>query len=209
MRFFTLLLTLFAAFVWAEPESVHLRFSKIHQQGHEIPAKSGPWHCVLDKQTNLLWEVKSVQEGANYYNSTYSWWNAALNLGTQDTGSCALGEGFFGCDTQDLVDLYQRLNLCGASRWRLPTIMELDSLLNHQAYPGQPLVPAGLFPLTVLGPYWSQTLSQDQLQIQTLHFGSGERGLLAPSGSAWLRLVSDVDSPLFINTKHNHHDKEH
>ncbi|MCE0556826.1 DUF1566 domain-containing protein [Motilimonas sp. E26] len=189
-------------------QGAELRFAKVHQQGQIISPKSGPWHCVLDKQTGLLWEVKSAQEGAHYYKSTYSWWERQSSQGSEKGGSCAVGDGFVPCDSQDLVDLYNQLELCGVKNWRVPQLDELSSLVNSSAYPGQPLVPAGLFPLTVKGPYWTQTWSDDNKQLAMVHFGSGEVGFLKPSGAAWLRLVSSVKGHSSSANQQHNQDKE-
>lgn len=165
-----------------------LRYQKVHQQGHEIAAKSGPWHCVLDSETGLLWEVKSVQEGAHYYKSTYSWfWQGQ---GSPRLGSCGLADGYAPCDTEQLVNLFNHIQFCGVADWRLPNIAELQSLIDTSAYPGRALVPAGLFPNTVRGPYWTSQWHKTLDKPATVHFGSGEINHLSAQGAAWLRLVS-------------------
>lgn len=173
-----------------ELASTPLRFIKITHQGAQVAPQSGPWHCVLDQQQGLLWEVKSVQENAHYYKSTYSWFLA--DKPRQRLGSCGVGQGFVPCHSDDLVRLLNQVNYCGSQQWRLPSAQELASLVNDGAYPGKAKVPAGLFPNTVKGPYWSADLYQSQ--ITTVHFGSGKIGHLGPNNAAWLRLVSSVDS---------------
>lgn len=165
-----------------------LRYQKVHQQGHHIAAKSGPWHCVFDKETGLLWEVKSVQEGAHYYKSTYSWfWQ---QQGVARAGSCALAEGYAPCDTEQLIHLFNQIQYCGVANWRLPNTAELQSLLDPDAYVGRPWVPAGLFPNTVKGPYWTADWHPSLNKPATVHFGTGQINYLTAQGSAWLRLVS-------------------
>ncbi|MFO6425255.1 DUF1566 domain-containing protein [Motilimonas sp. KMU-193] len=172
----------------AAAQELPLRYQKVHQQGHSIAPKSGPWHCVRDNETGLLWEVKSVQEGAHYYKSTYSWfWQ---QQGTPRGGSCALADGYAPCDTEQLINLFNHIQYCGVSDWRLPNLSELQSLLDYSAYHGRALVPAGLFPNTVRGPYWTSQWDQALDQPITVHFGTGEINHLSAQGVAWLRLVS-------------------
>ncbi|RJG48734.1 DUF1566 domain-containing protein [Motilimonas pumila] len=166
------------------------RFTKLTHQGEAVAAKSGPWHCVYDQVQGLMWEVKSVQENAHYYKSTYSWFLAEKP--SQRLGSCGVGQGFVPCHSEDLVRLLNQINYCGSQQWRVPTAQELTSLVNDAAYPGKAKVPAGLFPHTVKGPYWSSDFHHSQ--ITTVHFGSGEIGRLGPNNAAWLRLVSSDDS---------------
>ncbi|ODA33963.1 hypothetical protein [Veronia pacifica] len=41
------------------PQPDMSRFIKVNEQGEFLSPWQGPWHCVLDTQTGMLWEAKS------------------------------------------------------------------------------------------------------------------------------------------------------
>ncbi|WNO10012.1 DUF1566 domain-containing protein [Teredinibacter sp. KSP-S5-2] len=147
------------------------RWQKISQDGMPVHHKMGPWACVLDKKTGLLWEVKSWQEQRQYYKATYSWFAKPqiVNgktvedfpvMGKQNSGSCHVGRNIYPCDTSNLIEHVRQTNLCGVAKWRIPTLQELSSLLYEKAHPGQAKVNKYLFPRTARTPYWTSEIIQ-------------------------------------------------
>lgn len=88
------------------------------------------WSCVLDKVTELMWEVKeSDSEHPRYGEHTYTWHDEREshnggNAGIANGGNC----GTDVCDTQGYVSWVNSNGLCGYQDWRMPTVAELASL---------------------------------------------------------------------------------
>ena len=53
---------------WAMPAeplaATDSRYQKIDNQGQTLAAWAGPWSCVLDHKTGLIWEVKAPPKSA-------------------------------------------------------------------------------------------------------------------------------------------------
>ena len=160
--------------------TVQDRFVKKQMDGKAIALLEGPWACVEDKQTGLHWEVKSPNENPQYAYSTYSW--KTPELGSDNGGSCAVDRPgmawveYQTCDAQDLIDHLNQNRLCGLDDWRLPSAVELRSIMLKHSYPGERLLPITLLPRMVHSPYWtSEYKEQDgRLIVQTIHLGNGD-----------------------------------
>ncbi len=85
------------------------RFIKIAPDGRELHAWGGPWSCVLDSDTGLVWEVKSYAEDMHDYQCSFSWFDG--NTGVADGGSCFTENGK--SDTRDLVEYANETARCG------------------------------------------------------------------------------------------------
>lgn len=129
------------------------RFIKIAPDGQELNAWEGPWSCVLDTQTGLLWEVKSYAEDLHDFQCSFSWFDG--QTGEAGGGSCFAGSGR--SDTRDLVEYANETVRCGASGWRLPTEQELRTLLSDTPLPGDLLIARDYFPYAQRGLYWTST----------------------------------------------------
>lgn len=167
------------------------RFQKLDGQGQEMALDQGPWACVLDRATGLTWEVKSLNEDQHYHQATYSWFEAATGTGRPDGGDCASDRDYYGCDSQDLVDLARAQRWCGVDGWRLPTRTELQTLVHRNAPAGEPRAHNGLFPFLLKAPYWTAELKRTPqgLRAAVIHFGDGGTTWLPPSLAARLLLV--------------------
>lgn len=171
------------------------RYLKLDRQGRPVQPKQGPWHCIVDTATGLIWEVKSAQEDIHYHKSMYSWFNG--RLGSENAGTCHAGTELYGCDSFDLVEVSRRQNYCGQTNWRLPSSDELQSILYRQFHPGRAQTNHWLFPRTYRGPYWtaeSDGYQSDSMQVTTVHFASGQTASLATTKVAALRLVANINS---------------
>jgi hypothetical protein len=113
-------------------------FSKIANDGTALPVTvplgSGPkdWGCTRDNVTNLIWEIKT-DNGLRDKRHTYTWYNSnsSTNGGTAGVasrGSCAINGR---CDTEKFTADVNTLGMCGAKDWRMPTIVELESLADY------------------------------------------------------------------------------
>lgn len=176
-----------------EPAAYHLR--KISDQGNEMHIWAGPWQCVHDQESGLLWEVKSENEDVHHKDWSYSWFDGEL-------GAPASGDCFYiadGCSTQHIVDRANNERWCGVDQWRLPTSAELSGLIARTGIAGYALIDSSLFPHTLVGDYWTsdsrQTLegvySYLEEGARAVNFGNGELRSLPYRNAAFVRLVSD------------------
>ena len=170
------------------------RWVKITREGQPVDNWSGPWQCVYDQTTGLLWEVKTDNETIHEGYWSYSWFNG--NVGTPNAGDC-----FFEaerCDTMDLLRRVQQANTCGASNWRLPTAKELMSLVKREVKPGEPTIAKDFFPQTRHGDYWTGEHGQPLTGVfrhlgegaLAVNFSSGTVITLPYRNAAFLRLVA-------------------
>ena len=126
-------------------------FTKISRSGEPLDGSATNWACVQDNVTGLLWEKPTPRNAfIDTSVNTYSWYNldASRNggdSGTRNGGACS-SSGL--CDTQHYVDSINSSNLCGYSDWRVPSITELQDLVNYGQASDYALVSA-YFPASV------------------------------------------------------------
>lgn len=193
-----------------EPQPYHL--VKINNRGDALAPWSGPWSCVCDTNTGLLWEVKTDDESIHDGLWTYSWYREAETgfttaVAIQDAmplpaaGSQNLGDCYFEpdrCDTADLIRRTREQQLCGENNWRLPSATELRTLVYADSKAGQPAINTAFFPKTKRGDYWTAD-SGKPLQGIYQHLGSGAEAVSFVEGqqvtlphrnAAFVRLVA-------------------
>lgn len=147
-------------------------FTKISNSGGVLPANatldSGPedWVCTYDNVTGLLWEVK-VDNPAHlrHMGHTYTWYDSTHGYeepGTPDTIGLsglaripAVCQVDGRCDTEKFVADVNATGLCGHTDWRMPTIKELQSIVDYDRV--DPAIDPVYFPNTQSGGYWSST----------------------------------------------------
>lgn len=115
------------------------RFRKIDGDGRALDGAAMRWRCVRDAVTGLTWEVKTDGGGAYGRDKVYT------NYGDGRPG-----------DTRTLIDLANRDALCGARDWRLPTLLELQSLVDYGRADGA-AIDRRWFPHTAPQWVWSST----------------------------------------------------
>ncbi|MFC6632985.1 DUF1566 domain-containing protein [Microbulbifer taiwanensis] len=188
---------LVAAALYSAPQQVpqphHL--TKIDGSGKALSAWSGPWSCVCDDRTQLLWEVKTDDEGIHDGYWTYSWYQ--YEQGVANSGDCYFEKAR--CDTEDLIRHTNRQKLCGAENWRLPTTDELQSLVIADPIPGHPAVDTDYFPRTKRGDYWTSDGNQPLQGVyqylkrgsRAINFINGDAVTIPYRNAAFVRLVAD------------------
>ena len=144
---------------------------------------------VKDNVTGLIWEAKTNMDGVQNYNdphdadNTYTWYdsNPATNGGYAGTP----GEG---TDTEDFINALNSAHFGGYSDWRLPTINELDSIVNNDIY--NPAINTTYFPNTVSSDYWSSTTyAPNTFVAWGVYFGYGNDSPSAKDDSYYVRAV--------------------
>lgn len=158
---------------------------------------SSPWHCVLDNVTGMLWEVKTNDGGLHDVGWTYTWFssNGSDNdnhTGVSSGGSCAEPGT---CDTQKFVAAVNTAVLCGREDWRLPTRVELMSLLDYGAL-SDVLIDTSRFPDHSGLTYWAAASSGGNAwgfassSAWSVSFHDGNVRLAPKRSSQSVRLVS-------------------
>ncbi|MCO7224956.1 DUF1566 domain-containing protein [Pleionea sp. CnH1-48] len=172
------------------------RYQKLNSSGQPIAPWAGPWSCVLDQKTGLVWEVKNDAENIHDAYWTYSW--QLNNMGVADRGDCYFEPNR--CDTDDLIRRANQQQTCGIHQWRLPTKEELLTLVSHDLRPGEATIAKDFFPHTKRGDYWTSTANQP-LEGAFKHLGhgayavnfiTGEAIIIPYRNAAFVRLVAET-----------------
>jgi hypothetical protein len=149
--------------------------------------------------TGLIWEVKVDDVGhLRHMGHTYTWYNthAATNGGVAGTAN----GGFAGtgictgsdCDTQSFVQAVNaqtgEQRLCGATDWRLPSGMELQSIVHYGRH--SPAIDENYFPNTPPDLFWSASpRAGDVGDALFVSFSIGGVGYHFKSANYRIRLV--------------------
>ena len=120
-------------------------FTKIDAAGNPLAANASTWSCVKDNVTGLLWEHKNTDNSSIHFNNHFYQWGGVTHLGSNF--------GTYYNDWDVLVNGTNGETLCGKDNWRVPTNMELMSLVNIGTTANQ-RIDTNFFP-NVMGIYWS------------------------------------------------------
>ena len=107
-------------------------YTKISNSGNALPASAtlgeGPndWACTRDNVTGLIWEVKT-NSGLRGSGHQYKWVPES-GPGFGQNSMC--GGTLYTCTTGNYVAALNTAGLCGASDWRMPTMRELESIID-------------------------------------------------------------------------------
>lgn len=111
---------------------------------------SVPGGCVLDNVTGLMWEVKTSDGGLRDQRNVYTYFSPEYDPGLKyRTATDAMG----------YVDAVNATSLCGYNDWRLPTVDELQSLVDYSVANPGPTIDTVWFP-DMQGPmiFWADPL---------------------------------------------------
>ena len=194
-----LMVTILSTWVWMQPppqpQIMAHHFIKLDDNGQPLTAWAGPWACVLDSRTGLVWENKTDDESIHDGYWTYSWYD-----GVQ--GEPNMGDCYFKPERCDVMDLIERSNAnktCGLTGWRLPDSAELLSLVDSQVKPGEPWIDQSYFPHSHKSDYWTRD-HQHPLKGIYQHLGTGAKAVSFVDGqlrvlpyrnAAFVRLVTE------------------
>lgn len=167
-------------------------FTKLDSNGQPLAASATEWSCVKDNVTGLIWEIHTDDGGLRDKNNIYSWYNpdATTNggdAGTQNGGSCT---GGIACDTQSYVTAMNAQGLCGYHDWRMPTVTELQGLMDYSIPYPRPTIDTNYFPDTQASYYWSSSAAAgDNIYAMSCNFYTGECNSFIKVNGVQLRLV--------------------
>ena len=141
-------------------------FTKISAIGESLPLNAKTWSCVKDNITGLIWEVKTPE-------------NAKLT--------------FLFSETQTVTQSQNEQKLCGLTNWRLPTIEELQSIVNYNVPLPNATIDVNFFPHSTNEIYWSQSpYTKNKNEMWALYFNDGSIFDQTKSTRSAVRLVSSA-----------------
>jgi hypothetical protein len=179
-------------------------YSKIANDGSTLAAGTAlggnpiDWACTKDNTTGLTWEVKTT--GASDLRKsthTYTWYSTDAasnggNAGNTGSNTCAATLPGNQCNTQAYVAAVNAATLCGNNDWRLPSVKELESLVNFSvpATGAAPTIEATYFPNTAINWYWTATNnSAVPANVWVVYFYGGNSNAYLKSDFNYVRLV--------------------
>jgi hypothetical protein len=173
-------------------------FTKIANDGRTLPATvalgdgPGEWACTRDNVTGLLWEVKTNDGGWRDEDWTYTWHNPKSldgNPGSPgDTGTCDNTLNAQPCNTTNYVVAVNAAKLCGYSDWRMPSVKELESIVDYGRF--NPAIDPDYFPYTTSSYYWSGSVYSHSLDTAwDVRFSNGYVNLSSRNANSHVRLV--------------------
>jgi len=176
-------------------EPTNTRWVKISKDGKSMGIWKGPWKCVWDRENGLVWELKGYYKNIYSNECSFSWFDG--EIGTQRQGNCYTQNGY--SDTLELINYFNRKNVCGLKGWRLPTHKELKTLINHDAPPNAPRTRKDLFVRTHKAPYWTSDkcivkdgFFKGKKGAMSVEFMHGKSQCLPYNRALFVRLVTKV-----------------
>ena len=161
---------------------------KVSERGDILQPTATEFACVLDDQSKLLWEVKSIDQGLQHQHNTYTWFDGQTGVEDgQYSRHCHWGEA---CNTQRYVTALNQAKLCHQGNWRLPSEHELKTLVNYGDT--HLLIDLNFFPQTQAASYWSADEVDAEVAVDVPFFYGGV-GSSDKLFDAHIRAVSSVD----------------
>jgi hypothetical protein len=131
-----------------------LSFTKISKVGAGLPPDANDFACIQDNVTGLVWENKTTSDVGSIHNAskTYKWGGKTAQIVDGQT---------FGNRSNEwdvLVDGSNSERLCGFNDWRVPSRLELGSIVDYNNY--KLAIDSRYFPIgqsALYSSYWSST----------------------------------------------------
>lgn len=170
------------------------RLVKLDAMGQPLNPWAGPWNCVHDTKTGLVWEIKSYVEDIHDRQCSFSWFDG--ETGVADAGSCFTDSGE--SDTLDIIELTNKEQRCSLAAWRLPTNAELRTLLSATPKSDGPRIAIDFFPYTSRAAYWTSDSNRklsghfEYLGVgaATVDFRDASSHVMPYRNTAFVRLVT-------------------
>ncbi|MCF6263408.1 MAG: DUF1566 domain-containing protein [Xanthomonadales bacterium] len=159
-------------------------FTKLDINGNQLGSTATNWSCVQDNVTGLVWEVKTNAAGIHNRINTYQW-GGITAIGRDHP---ARNGTYFDPSWNELVTNSNDNNFCGFADWRLPTIIELSSIVNKGTT--TPAIDINYFPNTSSGIYWSSSpMAEFEDFARSVSFFLGDDTINMRNSSRLVRLV--------------------
>ena len=176
-------------------------YTKLDADGQPLAADAENWSCVKDNVSGLIWESKKgkgLGKGvAGLHSADDTYFSVKNNGGPFSNDSCygySLSDTDSYCHTDKFVSRVNAESLCGITRWRMPIISELESLVNYGD--SSFAIDTGYFPETPDGhSLTSSTAAEDNLRRLGISFNSGVMSSAPYYLGGYVRLVSDIARP--------------
>lgn len=167
-------------------------FTKISQNGVDLPEDASDWDCVRDNRTGYVWEVKDnynsvrreslhdADDGFTWYNSDTS--TSGRTIGYEDHGTLCFGytsdDPATFCNPEAFATRVNSEALCGFEDRRVPNVSELLSIVDYGSV--GPAIDSKYFPNTAFeydnADYWtSQPFAQAGDYAWYINFYSGSK----------------------------------
>ena len=161
-------------------------YTKLGENGVELPdtaTQAEGWIMTRDNVTGLVWEIKTDDDSIHDKDNEYTWYDPNPETNGGDAGTP--GDG---TDTQDFTDALNDSEFGGFSDWRMPTRMELRSIVDYGAY--ILAIDTAYFPNTLTSFYWSSTTyAKPTGEAWSMWFYCGIDNSTHKSGSNYVRAV--------------------
>jgi hypothetical protein len=173
-------------------------YVKIDKSGAELANSATQWSCVYDKDSGLIWEVKTNIVGKlNYNHDYYTWYDSNPKTNGGDSGR--KDNWFKPSQTlQNSEDFLQATNssaLCGYLGWRLPELEELKTIVDSSK--GRPSIDTSFFPHSPVNEAVFTATEVLKNQVWGIEFGkNGREGANAKSNVAHIRAVYKIPMTL-------------
>ena len=186
---------LWSVFAWtglanAEPVSTS-SYSKISADGKNLAVtatvggKPSDWACTRDEATSLVWEIKSAT-GIRGKDVGFVWQSPNQPDGNQPIAADCESSGR--CDLASYVRAINASGLCGFKDWRVPTVAELEGLIDRRKI--NPSINRDYFPNTVPTLFWTSTPDAQQTDLaKVVNFYYGNSYSIKHANPLRVRLV--------------------
>jgi hypothetical protein len=182
-------------------------FTKLDTNGGELPNDSTEYFCIRDNVTGLIWERKTtstngvpntaLRDNKNSYSWVYSEGSTGGETGTA-ADPLTICPSTTDCGLENYVLEVNAVVYCGANNWRVPTMLEMQSLVDY----GKDNT-TGVLDTSVFGDlpnealldhlyYWSSETSADgggKATAWVINFANGNDNSLSKAQNAYVRLV--------------------
>ncbi len=158
------------------------------------------WQCIHDVKTGFIWESKTENQlSPRFHLANYRYSQDGVRGGSQPEVDISKGDTplcpNIHCTTQAYVEHINQQKLCGLDNWQLPTVLQFQTIVNHQLTPRA--IDTHYFPLAVNSHYWTQqSYAPDREHAWYLYFSDGSVSHTLKDQPMFLRLVSPAESAL-------------